>query len=266
MIGRRGFEKMDRNQDIQKVFEIGDDSLQGVLGYNFYVNALQKSTNLKKLMEYLPDNVIPHTFSWDRYYQKEDLSNTLKTIFEFYQSRISLIAMVNVFEVTLGNFIQYLNKNGHQQTFNDKKLKGNENYKAHIKWAYLETLNCDIGDEEAIKRLPITFGKIDNARRLRNLIVHNHGLFEERYQNNVIKFKNIVIELHPDYLIFQTKPQNLFPIKITTNNIVNFSKAHIEVLHVLHNNIQKKYFNVIEAYDYRKESKYIEWNKVLWGK
>jgi len=257
---------MDRNQDIQKVFEIGDDSLQCVLGYHFYFNALQKSTNLKKLMEHLPDNVIPHTFSWNRYYQKGDLSNTLKTIFECYQSRISLISMASVFEVTLRNFIQYLNKNGHQQTFNDKKLKGKENYKDNIKWAYLGTLNCDIGDEKAIKRLPITFGKIDNVRRLRNLIVHNHGLFKESYQNDVIKFKNIVIELHPDYFIFQTKPQNLFPIKITTENIVDFSKAHIEVLHVLHNNIQKKYFNVIKPYDYGKESKYIEWNRLLWGK
>jgi len=28
---------MDRNLDIQKVFEIADDSLQGVLGYHLYI-------------------------------------------------------------------------------------------------------------------------------------------------------------------------------------------------------------------------------------
>ena len=56
------------------------------------------------------------------------------------------------------------------------------------------------------------------------------------------------------------------PIEITTNEIIDFSKSHIEILHILHNTLQKKYFNALEAYDYRKENKLIEWNKVLWGK
>ena len=257
---------MTRNKDIQEVFEIGDDSLQGVLGYHFYVTAMQKSASLEKMHEYLPNEVIPHTFSWNRYYRKEDLTNTLEPIFELYQSRISLIAIVNVFEVALDNFIYFLNKKGHPQTVNGNKLRDGENYKTCIKWAYQKTLDCDIGDEEAIKRLPITFGKIDNARRLRNLIVHNHGIFTERYERDVINLKNIQIELHQDYSKFQKNPQRSVPIEITTNEIIDFSKSHIEILHILHNTLQKKYFNVLEAYDYRKENKLIEWNKVLWGK
>ena len=33
---------MDRDMDIQRVFEIADDSLQGVIGYHLYVSAIQK--------------------------------------------------------------------------------------------------------------------------------------------------------------------------------------------------------------------------------
>lgn len=258
---------MNRNLDIRKVFDIADDSLQGVLGYHCYVTSMQKNADMKKIWKYLPDNVIPHTFSWVRYYQKQDLTDTMASIFEFYQSRISLIAVVSVFEAALGDFIHYLNKNGYQQRLNSKELKGRgESYKTWIKWAYLEAQKCDIGDKKAIKRLPKTFGKIDNARRLRNLIIHNHGLFTERYEKGAINFGGIEIESHPDYAAFKKNPKIPSPIKITTQDIVDFSRSHIEVLHVLHNGIQKIFFGFSKAYDYRKEQKPIEWDKVLWGR
>ena len=63
---------MNRNSDIQRVFEIADDSLQGVLGYHLYVIAMQKTVDPEKLLVHLPDKVIPHTFSWVRYYDKND--------------------------------------------------------------------------------------------------------------------------------------------------------------------------------------------------
>jgi len=257
--------KMNRNPEIQKAFEITDDSLQGVLGYHLYVTAMKKSVDVRKLSEYLPDNVIPHTFSWHRYYQKQDLTGTFGSIFESYQSRISLVAMVNVFEVALKKFICYLDGSGHPQTLNGKKLDGDENYKTHIQWAYLEARKCDIGDKDAIKRLPKTFGKIDNARRLRNLVVHNHGLFNQRYKTDAIEYMDIEIELHPDYATFENSPQVPSPIRLTTDNIVDFSKSHVEVLHVLHNGVQKNFFGFPDAYNYGQEQKLIEWEKVLLG-
>lgn len=249
---------MGRNLDIQKVFEIADDSLQGVLGYHFYIIAMQKCVDVKKIWEHLPNISIPHTFTWKRYYQKQDLTDTLKPIFEYYQSRISLIAMVNVFEVALGNFIYHLDQNGHPQTLKHK-------YKSRLKWAYSEAQKCDIGDKEAIKRLPKTFGKIDNARRFRNLIIHKQGLFEESYKKDAINCMDIEIEIHPDYARFKENPQVPSPIKLTTKDIIDFSRSHIEVLHVLHNSIQKNIFGFPEPYDYGKEGKLIKWDKVLWG-
>lgn len=262
---------MTRDQEIKRAFEIADDSLQGVLGYHLYVVAMQKDINVQKMWKHLPDQAIPHTFSWIRFYQKESLTKAFTPpIFELYQSRISLIAMTSVFEVALENFILCLEEKGHPQTLNGKKLfKKTErrlSYKDCIKWAYNESLNCDIGDQKAVERLPRTFGMIDNARRLRNLIIHNHGLFNTKYAKDAVDFGGIQKELHPLYeKVFKIKPQEPTPILITTEDIIRFNQAHVETLHVLHNQIQKAYFGCLTGYDYRREKKPIEWDRVLWG-
>lgn len=104
---------------------------------------------------------------------------------------------------------------------------------------------------------------MDNARRLRNLIVHNHGLFNSVYESDT---NNSIwnIEMHPNYAKF--KKENVpTPIEIKSKDVIDFSKAHIEVLHLIYNSIQENLFGVVEGYDYRKKGKNIEWNKVLWG-
>ena len=262
---------MNRDTDIQRVFEIADDSLQGVLGYHLYITAMQKDVNVKKIWNHLPDESIPHTFSWVRFYRKQDLTDAFRPpVFQLFQSRISLIAMTNMFEVALENFIRYLDQKGHPQFLKGKKLLRKEkeklSYKTSIKWAYKESRKCEIGDKEAIKRLPITFGMIDNARRLRNLVVHNHGLFDTFYEEDAIDYDGIVKELHPHYQqSFKKNPHKPTPVIITTEYFIRFSKAHIEVLHVLHNSIQKEYFGFSKAYSYLQEKKPIEWNRALWG-
>jgi len=80
-----------RDKDIQRVFEVADDSLQGILGHYMYVLAMHSASNIEKITEYLPDERFPMTFSWDRFYQKQDLIQAFKShVFQFYQARISL--------------------------------------------------------------------------------------------------------------------------------------------------------------------------------
>jgi hypothetical protein len=253
---------MNRDSDILRTFEIADDSLQGVLGYHLYATSMQQVANESAILTRLPDEKIPHTFSWFRYYDKQDLVNAFRVpVFELYQSRISLIAMTNVFEVALDSFILSLGEKGYPPKFKKKY----PSYKDHIEWAYLESLKCDIGDKEAINRLPTTFGIVDNARRLRNLIVHNQGLFDTPYESQAIVSNNIQTEFVPDYWKFKKNQKLQVPIVMVTNDIVRFSMAHIEVLHVLHNGLQKRYFGFPEPYDYGRARKGIEWNKILWG-
>lgn len=257
---------MKRNIKIKKIFEICDDSLQGVIGYHLFVISQHNSSDIKNIKSILP-NKLPLTFSWIRNYSKDDLCNSLNKIFDSFQSRVSLIAMVNVFETSICNFVKYLFHNGYLPNLSKSKYNDTINsYKSRIEWIIYETLDCVDGDEQAIKRLPETIGKIDGARRLRNLIVHNHGLFNCFYNNDCISNKNIIIHNHKSFEDLQNKDDALEkPLLLNSNDIIDFSKAHIEVLHILHNTIQKRYFNVTTLYDYRNENKPIEWQKILWG-
>jgi hypothetical protein len=241
---------MNHNEVIKKIFEVADDSLQGVLGYHFYVMAAYKTLDLDKISDHLPNNSIPLTHSWVRYYDKVELIKRMTDIFEVYQSGVTLINMVSYFEVALKDFFKKLNPR-------EKKYR-NGNYKDYIKWAYSESKKTDVGDLEALPRLPITFGKIDNARRLRNQIVHSHGCYTELYEKDAINENGIQLDYLPDY----EKNGNIY---IRTGNIIDFSKSHIEVLHVLHNGIQKRYFDA-PTYGYLAEHKKIEWDKIFWRK
>jgi len=250
---------MKRDADIQRVFEVADDSLQGVLGYHLYTIAAQKSADTEKISTYLPDDRIPITFDWDRFYSKQELVDLFTSpFFELVQARISLIATTNVFDAALNRFVEHLSEKGFPQ-------KPQQFYKQRIEWAYQESLKSDVGNKDTLARLPKTFGIVDNARRLRNLIVHNHGLFDQKYATDAIDSNGIEIDLHPSLGEFAGNSKKVFPLMITTDYLIRFVKAHIEVLHVLHNGIQKRYFGVAEGYSYEKERKPIEWRSILLG-
>ena len=262
-----------RNREIQKIFETADDSLQGVLGNFFYVMALYKSiSDSNKIVTNLPNvsnkaivDAFPHTFSWIRYYHRQELIDTnMPPFFELYQSRVSLTTMVSVFDDSLSKFISELKFLGYPPQIDGKEFDHKKNkwgYMKRIKWAFYEANECIIGDTNAMKRLPRTFGIIDEARRLRNLIMHNHGIFDKQYEEEASSVKPFDKVIHPDY----KNADNQVAVIINYQDIINFSKAHIEVLHILHNQIQKKYFNHFEPYSYRDENKLIKWNSAFWG-
>ena len=222
---------------------------------------MQSASNIEKITEYLPNVSFPMTFDWVRFYEKQDLVQAFKPpVLEFYQSRISLTSVVTAFEVALDGFINCLVKKGYNQ-----EIKNQNQIKHCIKWAYEQLSPCYIGYKDAIERLPVTFGIIDNARRLRNLIIHNQGLFDQGYEKDAIRFRDIRIDMHPHYSFYEANPQKPIPVILNTADFLRFSKAHLEALHLLHNEIQKKYFDYNLGYDYRVENKAIEWNKALWG-
>jgi hypothetical protein len=262
---------MTRNFEIQRIFENADNSLQGVLGHHFYVLALYQSVDdLNKIRKNLPNvsdklkiDAFRMTFSWIRYYRKEELIKTyMPPFFILYQSRVTLTGIVSVFDDFLSKLIITLNSLGHKPTLDGNEKNSKWKYKQKIKWAFYESRDCKIGDLKAIKRLPKTFGIIDESRRLRNLIMHNHGIFDEIYGRETKAVNDFEKYVHPDY----NDSCNNTPVILSYSDIVNISMAHIEVLHILHNQIQKKYFNHPEAYDYGKEQKsIIEWDLAFWG-
>jgi len=258
--------------ETRTIFEVADDSLQGVLGYHFYVMALHQSVDPNRIETYLPNtsrvarvDAFPHTFSWDRYYLRKDLILAfMPPFFELYQSRVSITAIASVFDDALTKFMGRLRSLGYPQQLNGRKLEDHSSYKERIEWAFYESKKCTVGDLKAIARLSKTFGIIDEVRLLRNLIMHNHGIFDKGYENGAIKSKDIERVVHPDYKKFKDTGKGV-AIILNYADIINSSRAHIEVLHMLHNQIQKAFFNHPEPYDYEKENKIIMWNSVFWG-
>ena len=222
---------------------------------------MQSASDVEKITKYLPDVSFPMTFSWVRFYEKENLVQAFNApVLEIYQARISLTSVVTAFEVALDGFINHLVKKGCI-----KEPKNQKSVKHCIEWSYNQLFPCYVGEAKAVERLPETFGIIDNARRLRNLIIHNQGLFDEGYEKDIIKFRDIKADMHPDYSIYKANPQKPTPAVFGTAYFLRFSMAHLEALHLLHNELQKKYFGYDLGYDYHVENKAIEWNTALWG-
>jgi len=256
--------RKNRDKEIQKIFEIADDSLQGIIGYHMYVSAMENAADDHQMMANLPNQQFQMTFSWIRYYLKQSLLEAFKAPkLELYQCKILLVAMTSVFEAVLAEFVTELNRKGFQQ--NLRKDRRQPNYKDYLKWAYEQALRCDIGDKKALERLPQTFGIIDNARRLRNSIVHRGGLFDEIYERQIMNYKDIAVDLHPHYKQFKQNPQKAVPVIIDWQYFQRLILAHIEVLHILHNSIQREYFGVLKGYSYKRERKPIDWERILWG-
>ena len=141
----------------------------------------------------------------------------------------------------------------------------NNKYWALIEWAYGQALKADIGEKAALERLPIIFGIIDNARRLRNLFTHNNGLFNKQYEKSAIRKNGIIVDVHPFYKEYEKNPRKKVPVVMDWRYFNRFILAHIEALHILHNQIQSEFFGVSEGYSYAEEGKPIDFRRVLWG-
>jgi len=253
-----------RDLEIQKAFEVADDSLQAIQGYHLYAIAAQKSSDKAKIAGYFPDVEIQITPGWDRYYDKHGLVDFFSSdIFEPIQARVSLIYAVSVFDDLLSRFIKHLTEKEFPQDCGARA-----DYWRRIVWAYKECRRCPlsiVADKKILERLPITFGIIDNARRLRNLMVHNHGLFNLEYESSAINSDGIKIQLDPGYNEFKKNPQRHVPAIVLTKDLLLSIWFHVEALHVLHNSIQEEFFQVTEGYSYEVEGKPVELKRMLFG-
>jgi hypothetical protein len=71
---------MARGAEIQRIFEVADDAMQGVVGYWLYSRACYESSNAEEISERLPET-LPITPDWVRYYDKADLVREIGGLF-----------------------------------------------------------------------------------------------------------------------------------------------------------------------------------------
>lgn len=189
-----------------------------------------------------------------------DFVRHMQDSFEFMHCRSSLLSMVAAFEIALQRFKERL------WDLNRLGSKGptyvSAEYKPLLNWAFQQMKNTNAGSDEMRKRLPEVCGDVDNARRLRNLSLHNNNKYAQTYIDDVIDGW-----VKPQFLPrSQQDVKNREPIFLTNADFTRLSCSHIECIHMLHNTIQRKSFGVKEDYDYAKEGKTTEWYRMVSGR
>lgn len=264
-----------RDIKIRDEFEFADYLMKDVLGYYLYANASVQSASSEDKISRLPEKVIPFTRGWFITYSPKILAKKMDENFRFYHTRSSLIALVSMFEVALRSFAARLNEKKDDLVFKGIKPK-NCGYRILLKRAFdfvilnKESLYRGI-NKEAINRLPEVCLDVDEARRLRNLFVHHRGLFHKSYEEQAIPI-NGEIKRHPRYLKFLENPEQRIPVLLTPEEYISYSRSHNELLHELHDLIQRKHFHLTDSgYFYRRElprlmPKWDEWDRIFSGK
>lgn len=243
---------------IKTAFEIADDGMQGVIGYFYYVVACQKLAKQNEIIKELPNSAIQITYEWRRYYDPQELCQVMQDVFLPYHARIALISLISIFEGALKNFIARL-----VETHKNFKQPRN-NYKARLEWAFGIVQQSTYGTNTMKNRIPNLCLDIDHARRIRNLWMHNNGLFDEDYGKGIpINGRKPIID--PEYNEFLKNKNNPIPFILNPDAFERFSLSHIELLHHLHDTIQRKYFGQKKSYGYKAAAKRIEWQRLLVG-
>jgi len=231
--------------------------MQGLWGFHNYVTAAVQVAPKRQLEEKLPFGKFRLTHEWDRFYDSAALVAEMGNVFEFVLCRTSLVGLVSIFEAAVERFIQRVMEQ-------DKVQRVPNKYNAQLRWVFDCVKETGVGSPAILDRLPETCGDVDNARRLRNCIAHNNGKYDDSYYEDVIDDGWVKVRIEPDY--DQYRRDRWMPIFLVTARFEYFSRSHIELLHILHNTIQAKFFGHLQGFHYGKERKSIEWHRVLSGK
>jgi hypothetical protein len=185
----------------------------------------------------------------------------MENCFEFMHCRTILLSLLANFEIALRRFRRQLWDNGHLGT------KGPEyaepDYKPLLRWAFQLVRNSTCGAESMLSRLPKTCGDVDNARRLRNLSLHNNNKFNDSYVQDAISDPGVDVQFERNYASGVQKGE---PVFLTNQRIEEFGCSHIEVLDILHNTIQRKFYGCTQDYNHAAEGKTPELYRMVSGR
>lgn len=163
-----------------------------------------------------------------------------------------MIAVVSAFEAALGGF---------QGALTGRTPWG---HKKKLEWAFdivLESLDAPDDEPDGVVRLCLD---VDHARRIRNLWMHNNGLFDDDYEGGAIRIRGCKPIIDPSFRTFREGEKRV-PVVLEPEAFLRLSQSHIRLLHHIHNTIQRVHCGHREPYNYRNEGKRIEWRRLLLG-
>lgn len=250
---------MPRDPEILATFEKTDDGIHGVWAYYAFAAAMFSTASDQDIIVKFPE-YHPMTYEWVRNYSREDLVATMRQVFPNYHARICLVAIVGLFENAISEFCNRLDQSGHTQT------KGkNDEYKSRLDWAFERVRTSKYGTKGMLDRIDQNRRDVDHARRLRNCFLHSNGLFNEKYEADAIPIRSKK-ELLTDYQKWKSNPNHKVAIILRSQDLLKCYAAHLEILHQLHDVIQREDFGETgSGYNYEEERKAIFWHRALIG-
>src|SRR5713101_1837428 len=256
LLGGRRIISHVRNSTIEAIFTTADDTMLGLWGLHTYVNEAVVRCDRPAMLITLPEQRFTVTHEWLRRYDREELLREMDNVFEFVHCRNSVVALVAIFEAAVSRFNSTLSTLGLAPARNK--------YKQLLVWTFglLETAKAG-GSASMLARLPQTCGDLDHARRLRNCITHNNGSYEQFYFDDTIENGWVKPQHMKDAVRAVAAKEKIFVVNAVFENLL---LSHIEVLHILHNMIQRTFFGHTSDYNYAIEQKPIEWHRILSGR
>jgi hypothetical protein len=252
-----------RNSPILFVFLATDDALQGILGLHIYTSAISRETIVRSHQIDAAKTIqLRITEEWARIVNLKRFISAMEDSFEFMHCRTALLGMVANFEVALKRFRRTLWEDGHLGPNTGKKY-AELHYKALLHWAFEVVQKSQCGSPSMLARLPDTCGEVDNARRLRNLSLHSNFKYDGRYVADAIAAVGVTPHFEVNHAV---GVQNREPVFLTNDRFEKLAHCHIELLHILHNTIQKKFYACQEDYNYAKEGKTEELYRMVSGR
>ena len=254
----------NRDSEILSIFTASDDALQGMLGLHNYITLTNRIVwgrplDISKLGGSVVQLKITH--EWLRTYSTSDFLSSMQDSFEFRQCIAALMTMFPTLEIALRRFrarLWKLGKVGHNHNpYREPDLK------SLMKWSFGVLKDTNAGGDTMRKRLPEVCGDIDNARRLRNLAMHNNSKYNTNYIDDAISDGWVIPQFQKNYSQYVDARE---PIFLVNADIERMSASMIEFLHMVHNTIQRKFFKVRSDYNYEEEGKTPELYRMTSGR
>jgi hypothetical protein len=174
----------NRDGFVLGIFLTVDDALQGISALHTYTTAIHEVATRSISVETTATTYLQITHEWSRQCSLADFVQHMQNSFEFMHCRSSLLSMVAAFEIALQRF---------KERLWDLNLLGSKGsayvaaeYKHLLNWAFQQMKNPQCGSSEMRQRLPEVCGDVDNARRLRNLSLHNNNKYAPSYVDDAI--------------------------------------------------------------------------------
>jgi hypothetical protein len=252
---------MLRDPVLQKQFEAIDDSLTSVLGHSHYSMAtfLAVQSDDQAVLLNIPSPAMRITHEWARYFDSKQLVSVMRSIYGLVGARMGLVLVVSYFEPGLKRIMERI-------TLLQKDLSNvPQHYKQKLKWSFDKVASSNYGSPTMQRRIPDLCSDIDHARRLRNLLMHNSGFFNQFYEDDALIVVGKSPMIHKDFAKFKENPNQQIPALISLDEFRQIAYSHIEFNHHLHDVLQREYFGCSDSYGYVKEQKTIEWHRLLLG-